>query len=136
MQFTAFTWFKFPWFTISLKENSSTITVLLQKVHWDLGRFQSRRKVITMRKPVQLNLNTGSIFLVRKLSEYLQLNHIACADLFAEVTSIFLCIILCSRYYLQFLLLLHDIKMLQNILFLQLTDSLRKEWLMCWLGFL
>lgn len=79
---------------------SMPLTLLLQEVHWDRKSLLSRRKVMSMRNPVQLNLSIESIFVVRKLSEYLQLNHIACADLFVEVTSIFLCIILRNRYFL------------------------------------
>lgn len=53
---------------------------------------------MSRRNQVQMNLYIGSTYVARKLSGYLQLNHIACAGQFGEVTSIFLCIILCSRY--------------------------------------
>lgn len=79
---------------------SVPMIVLLQEVHWDLKSLQLRRKVMTMRNRVQAHINIGSTYVARKLSEYLQLNHIACAGLFGGDTSIFLCIILCSRYYL------------------------------------
>ncbi|XP_073287308.1 uncharacterized protein [Primulina huaijiensis] len=50
-----------------------------------------------MRKTVSLSLSTGSTFVVKKLLEYLQVNHMSCAVLFAEVTLTYLFIILCSR---------------------------------------
>lgn len=79
---------------------SVPMTVLFQEVLWNLKSLllRMRTKVMSRRNQVQMILNIGSTYVARKLSEYLQLNHIACAGQFGEVTSIFLCIILCSRY--------------------------------------
>lgn len=117
------------------------MTLSLQEVHWDLKSLLTRRKVRSMRNPIQLNLSIKSIFVVRKLSEYLQLNHIACAGLFVEVTSIFLCIILRSRYCLPFhacawcvILLLFYEFLLGTTKYLVSANHwfMKEDWLMCY----